>query len=53
VNLNASNILVYRPRRAFGHPRCTLAETCLIGTPCRQTIDPDQVCAVVREEYRG
>jgi ADP-heptose:LPS heptosyltransferase len=44
---------VYRPRRAFGHPRCTLAETCLIGTPCMQTIDPDQVCAAVREEYRG
>jgi ADP-heptose:LPS heptosyltransferase len=42
----------YRPRRAFGHPRCTLAETCLIGTPCMQTIDPEQVCAIVKEEYR-
>lgn len=44
---------VYRSRRAFGHPRCTLAETCLTGTPCMQTIDPEQVCAAVREEYRG
>jgi len=41
----------YRPRRAFGHPRCVLAGSCLIGTPCIQTIDPAQVCATVKEEY--
>jgi ADP-heptose:LPS heptosyltransferase len=41
----------YRPRRAFGHPRCVLAGSCLIGTPCIHTIDPAQVCAAVQEEY--
>ncbi len=41
----------YRPRRTFGHPRCVPAGSCLIGTPCIQTIDPAQVCATVKEEY--
>jgi len=40
----------YRPGRAFGHPRCVLAGSCLIGTPCIQTIDPAQVCATVKQE---
>lgn len=41
----------YRPRRAFGHPRCVLAGSCLIGTPCIQAIDPAQVYATVKAEY--
>ncbi|MCL5279814.1 MAG: glycosyltransferase family 9 protein [Planctomycetes bacterium] len=41
----------YRPQRAFGHPRCILAGSCLIGTPCVQTIDPAQVYATVKEAY--
>jgi ADP-heptose:LPS heptosyltransferase len=41
----------YRPRRAFGHPRCVLAGSCLTGTPCIQTIDPAQVCTTVKGEY--
>jgi len=41
----------YRPQRAFGHPRCVLAGTCLIGAPCIQTLDPAHVCATVKEEY--
>jgi ADP-heptose:LPS heptosyltransferase len=41
----------YRPRRAFGHPRCVLAGSCLTGTPCIQTIDPAPVCTTVKEEY--
>jgi ADP-heptose:LPS heptosyltransferase len=41
----------YRPQRAFGHPRCILAGSCLIGAPCIQAIDPAHVCALVKEEY--
>ncbi len=41
----------YRPRRAFGHPRCVLAGACLLGTPCIQAIEPAQVHAAVKEEY--
>ncbi len=41
----------YRPQRAFGHPRCILTGSCLIGTPCIQTIDPAQVCATIKEAY--
>jgi hypothetical protein len=40
----------YRPRRTFGYPRCVPAGSCLIGTPCIQTIDPAQVCATVKEK---
>jgi ADP-heptose:LPS heptosyltransferase len=41
----------YRPHQAFGHPRCVLAGSCLIGTPCIQTIDPARVYTAVRAEY--
>jgi ADP-heptose:LPS heptosyltransferase len=40
----------YRPRTAFGHPRCVLAGSCLVGTPCIQAIDPTQVCSILAEE---
>jgi len=41
----------YRPQQAFGYPRCVLAGSCLVGTPCIQVIDPAQVCATVKAEY--
>jgi ADP-heptose:LPS heptosyltransferase len=42
----------HRPRRAFGHPRCVLAEKCLIGDPCIQAIEPPEVLDVVKEAWR-
>ncbi len=41
----------YRPQRPLGDPRCVLAGSCLIGTPCIQAIDPAQVCTAVKEQY--
>lgn len=41
----------YRPQRAFGHPRCALANRCLIGDPCIETIELQEVCDAVRDAW--
>ncbi len=41
----------HRPSRSFGHPRCVLAHTCLLGTPCIDAIEPQEAVATVRQEY--
>jgi ADP-heptose:LPS heptosyltransferase len=41
----------HRLHRSFGHPRCVLAHECLLGTACINAIDPQQVFAIVRQEF--
>ncbi len=41
----------YRLSRSFGHPRCILAHTCLLGTPCIDAIDPQEALTAVQQEY--
>lgn len=42
----------HRPQRAFGHPRCVLANRCLIGDPCMETIGLREVCDAVNDAWK-
>jgi ADP-heptose:LPS heptosyltransferase len=46
----------HRPQRAFGHPRCVLANRCLTGDPCIESIGLREVLDAVEyawKEARG
>jgi len=41
----------YQPRRAFGHPRCVLAHKCLVGDPCIEAIELQEVRDAMKEAW--
>lgn len=49
--VTADVVCPYRPKRAFGHPRCIRDGSCLTGMPCIQAIRPAQVYTAVKEAY--